>query len=592
MKPSHAQGEKLMVVHRRRSMPAPKLSVASSTTTPSVCATTSSTVEGAELQQQQRQGTEKPPFLVNKHNSWSNRNDRNNNEPLTTTSSDRIDDDTDKKDLITDGYKEQIGVMDENTKKKKLELVEDDNSPPLPLPQIAAMYDTMDSSAQQNSSSFLMQEEKKALPRLEVIDDGDNAPVPVLQMIAFSACKDGAGDIEEGMKEKSHLKSSSRHGLVVQDVSTAPPVSEIVIVEQRDSHPTSNGPKPKPSGHVYDEHNLFVVEEGGTTGDYARPGSSELPQKDEDQMAPPFAVLEATVVEDAVIYDAIPFDMDQIDTLLRPSWWRRRLCCASIVLVLVAVVTMATTIAILKSNSHQGKSIELTNPGDDLLGDGMACNSSQTCSNGCCSSYYSDDGVYTCTVVEGGNLTNGICIDGSKTSEEGNNSTTVDGLLGDGVACNSSQACSNGCCSSYNSDDGFYTCTVVEGGNLATGICIDGSKSEAGNSAIDEYGTRGDWQACHDSLQCSNGCCSKSYSDDRMYKCTPLVGGYRSDMCVGGDANEVGNKLDEIATRNESEACYFSLQCISECCSNNYSDGGFYKCTVLDGGEYRPNICL
>ena len=159
------------------------------------------------------------------------------------------------------------------------------------------------------------------------------------------------------------------------------------------------------------------------------------------------------------------------------------------------------------------------------------------------------------------------------------------------MACNSSQTCNNGCCSSYYSDDGFYTCTVVKGGNLANGICIDGSKSEEGNNITDEYDTRGDWEACHDSLQCRNGCCSSSYSDDSMYKCTPLVGGYRSDLCVGGDANEVGSKLDEYGTRDEYEACYFSLQCISGCCSNNYSDGGFYKCTVLDG-EYRPDICL
>ena len=42
-----------------------------------------------------------------------------------------------------------------------------------------------------------------------------------------------------------------------------------------------------------------------------------------------------------------------------------------------------------------------------------------------------------------------------------------------------------------------------------------------------------DWTMCSASSQCNNGCCSGTYSGG-VLKCTPLNGGYRSDLCVGG----------------------------------------------------------
>jgi len=44
--------------------------------------------------------------------------------------------------------------------------------------------------------------------------------------------------------------------------------------------------------------------------------------------------------------------------------------------------------------------------------------------------------------------------------------------------------------------------------------------------------TKGDWEFCSTSSQCNNGCCSSEYSDDGQLKCTPLDGGFRSDLCV------------------------------------------------------------
>lgn len=42
----------------------------------------------------------------------------------------------------------------------------------------------------------------------------------------------------------------------------------------------------------------------------------------------------------------------------------------------------------------------------------------------------------------------------------------------------------------------------------------------------------GEWDFCTASSQCTNGCCSSKFSDDGKLKCTPLDGGFQSDICV------------------------------------------------------------
>lgn len=41
-----------------------------------------------------------------------------------------------------------------------------------------------------------------------------------------------------------------------------------------------------------------------------------------------------------------------------------------------------------------------------------------------------------------------------------------------------------------------------------------------------------DWALCTCSTSCSNGCCSAKYSRDGQLRCTPLAGGFHSDVCV------------------------------------------------------------
>jgi hypothetical protein len=52
--------------------------------------------------------------------------------------------------------------------------------------------------------------------------------------------------------------------------------------------------------------------------------------------------------------------------------------------------------------------------------------------------------------------------------------------------------------------------------------------------------TLGDWAFCSSSSQCQNGCCSSKYSNDGKLKCTPLSGGYRSDICVSSSSGGGG----------------------------------------------------
>lgn len=66
-----------------------------------------------------------------------------------------------------------------------------------------------------------------------------------------------------------------------------------------------------------------------------------------------------------------------------------------------------------------------------------------------------------------------------------------------------------------------------------------------------------DWDFCSAGSECANSCCSKKYSDDGRYNCTP-----------GGCTNLV-----------EWEFCAANSQCANKCCSSKYSDDGKLKCT-------------
>jgi hypothetical protein len=107
------------------------------------------------------------------------------------------------------------------------------------------------------------------------------------------------------------------------------------------------------------------------------------------------------------------------------------------------------------------------------LGDWAFCSSSSQCRNGCCSKQYSSDGKLKCTPLTGG-YNPSICVGGSSAGGSG---------LGDWAFCSSNSQCSNGCCSSKYSNDGKTKCTPLSGGfnaNICTGA---GGGSTGGGTA-------------------------------------------------------------------------------------------------------------
>ena len=80
---------------------------------------------------------------------------------------------------------------------------------------------------------------------------------------------------------------------------------------------------------------------------------------------------------------------------------------------------------------------------------------------------------------------------------------------------------------------------------------------------------KADWRLCVVNSECSSGCCSKEFSGDKKYKCTP------------GGSQCTGNLLKDWVW------CTQSSECASKCCSSEYSDDGRYKCTP--GGT--PSLC-
>jgi len=76
------------------------------------------------------------------------------------------------------------------------------------------------------------------------------------------------------------------------------------------------------------------------------------------------------------------------------------------------------------------------------------------------------------------------------------------GGKGEWEFCSSSSECANHCCSKKFSGDGKYKCTPN------TNECLVDQK-------------KGEWEYCSSSAECTNGCCSKAYSGDGQYKCTP-----------------------------------------------------------------------
>jgi hypothetical protein len=98
----------------------------------------------------------------------------------------------------------------------------------------------------------------------------------------------------------------------------------------------------------------------------------------------------------------------------------------------------------------------------------------------------------------------------------------------------------------------------------------------------------GDWELCSTSDQCNNGCCSSVYSHDAMLKCTPLEGGFRSDICiasasVGGGTCGDGNVGDGLCADGTCCSVFGWCGTTAEHCSGGDGSSG-------SGGGSSPTM--
>ncbi|KAJ3128044.1 hypothetical protein HK098_005256 [Nowakowskiella sp. JEL0407] len=151
-------------------------------------------------------------------------------------------------------------------------------------------------------------------------------------------------------------------------------------------------------------------------------------------------------------------------------------------------------------------------------------------------------------------------------------------LLNDWNFCTNSTQCKNACCSKEFSDDGKYKCTP--GGTHCNDI-IDLNQTTTVIIPTASPGIIGDWNFCQLSSECVSNCCSNEYSDDGKFKCTPGGSKCRNDL---NGTTTIQPTSTPIGTIGDWSFCTISTQCRNGCCSNEYSDDGKFKCTP--GGSH------
>ncbi|KAJ3122324.1 hypothetical protein HK098_002947 [Nowakowskiella sp. JEL0407] len=94
---------------------------------------------------------------------------------------------------------------------------------------------------------------------------------------------------------------------------------------------------------------------------------------------------------------------------------------------------------------------------------------------------------------------------------------------------------------------------------------------------------KGEWEFCTSNSECANKCCSKEYSGDGKFKCTPY-----GSQCTGiktTTTKTITSLVSPAASPipmnlGEWQFCSSSKQCLNKCCSKEYSGDGKYKCTT------------
>ncbi|TPX38206.1 hypothetical protein SmJEL517_g00366 [Synchytrium microbalum] len=162
-----------------------------------------------------------------------------------------------------------------------------------------------------------------------------------------------------------------------------------------------------------------------------------------------------------------------------------------------------------------------------------------------------------------------------KYSFEGPGDST-DNRVGNGGSCSASTDCQSLCCTSSGQ------CTSAGSGCVASTSAVKLVSAPSSSSAVStsssgtptyQNGGLGSWVPCSQSSQCANNCCSKEYSNDGNYKCTPG-----------------GTKCLSVALYNDWSYCNVSSTCSSGCCSSQYSGGVYKEVAAAEGLPWATGL--
>ncbi|KAJ1551203.1 chitin deacetylase [Nowakowskiella sp. JEL0078] len=180
-----------------------------------------------------------------------------------------------------------------------------------------------------------------------------------------------------------------------------------------------------------------------------------------------------------------------------------------------------TTVSTKASTTTITTTSSAASPSSTLLGDWQFCSANGQCANNCCSNQYSDDGKYKCTPggTICVNSVTSLSQTTTKTVSVTPSSSPTAALLGDWAFCATSTQCTNKCCSSQYSNDGMLKCTP--GGTVCVNVANLSAKVLGATTSPTPVQLLANWVKCTSSKLCSSKCCSKQYSNDGLLKCTP-----------------------------------------------------------------------
>lgn len=96
-----------------------------------------------------------------------------------------------------------------------------------------------------------------------------------------------------------------------------------------------------------------------------------------------------------------------------------------------------------------------------------------------------------------------------------------------------------------------------------------------------------DWEPCTSSSTCQSGCCTAKYSNHERLQCTPLQGGYQSDICI---EKSPATELQQVAAITNSQFTQQNATCGYGRRGNGVCPDGTC-CSAFGWCGTRPSMC-